>query len=423
MRSKNCMGCNRIVSIRRGTATVAHFSQSRFSGPQRKTRGSALTSQMNMRTGILFAIGLSWCAGPLCSFPQSESAALQMSVEDHGSVPPLNPWFTCIHDLEHRPYDKRKTQHCLDSILSHPEIEKGTFARSKDIVTFSLESPTLVVTDLDLDVPPGELARFHELFSANEAVNGDALHVGEPYTRRRETQVWFGMDLFLRSEGRRAGVSRTLRLDYSKKTAQIDYRVRDAPRHEPEPLGPPFGAPCKVLNANFNGFDSDDLTPVEYIRQHMKTKWLGCFSENDLREDEEVLKKLPFLKESKISVVGSGSSRDFGFHFRSDPIPIAKVTVHGYGLLAGLSEASIPMLAIHVGDTYSTTRFDEQAASLKNAYEKADRQLKLFTDVGITPKGEATLDFSLVAYPDDIVYIGGKAYDVTSKWNGPYVPD
>jgi hypothetical protein len=344
-------------------------------------------------------------------------------VEERGSVPPVNPWFTCIHELEHKPYDKTKTQQCLDSVLSHPEIEKGTFSRSKDVVTFSLESPTLVVTDLDLDVPPGELARFHQLFSANEAVNGDALHVGEPYTRRRETQVWFGMDLFLRSEGRRAGVNRTLRLDYSKKTAQVDYRVWDAPRHEPEPLGPPFGAPCKVLNANFNGFDWDDLTPVQYIQQQMKTKWLGCFSENDLREDEELLKKMPFLKESKISVSGSGSSRDFAFHFRSNPIPIVKVTVHGYGLLAGLSQADIPTLAIHVGDTYSASRLNEQAASLKNAYEQADRQLKLFTNVGITPKGEATLDFSLVAYPDDIVHVGGKAYDVTSKWDGPYVPD
>jgi len=377
---------------------------------------------MSVRDSCFQFPGFIFGAFPSCCFPQSESA-LRTSVEDHGSVPPVNPWFSCIHELEHKPYDKMKAQRCLNAVLSHPEIEKGTLSRSKNLVTFSLESPALVVTDLHLDVPPGELARFHELFSANEAVNGDALHVGEPYTRRRETQVWFGLDLFLRSEGRRTGVSRTLRFDYSKKTAQVDYRVWDAPRHEPEPLGPPFGEPCKVLNANFNGFDWDDLTPVRYIRQQMKTKWLGCFSENDLREDEELLKKIPFLKESKISVSGSGSSRDFGFHFRSNPIPIVKVTVHGYGLLAGLSEVDVPPLAIHAGDTYSTSQTSRQAESLKNAYEKADRHLKVFVDVGVTPKGEATLDFSLLAYPDDIVYVGDKAYDVTSKWNGPYVPD
>src|SRR5262249_43322729 len=209
-----------------------------------------------------------------------------------GSVPPVNPWFDCIHELEDKSYNKTKTQQCLNSILSHPEIEKGKFSRRKKLVTFTLESPTLLVTDLDLDVPPGELAKFHELFNANEAVNGEALHVGEPYTRQRESQAWFGMDLFLRSQGHRAGVSRTLRLDYSKKTAQVEYRVWDGPRREPEPLGPPFDPPCKVLNANFNGFDWDDFTPVEYVRHQMKTKWLGCFSEDDLREDEARLQKI-----------------------------------------------------------------------------------------------------------------------------------
>ena len=147
----------------------------------------------------------------------------------------------------------------------------------------------------------------------------------------------------------------------------------------------------------------------------------GVLSEDDLREDEELFRKMAFLKESKISVSGSGSSRDFAFHLRSNPIPIVKVTVHGYGLLAGLAEADIPALGIHIGDTYSASRLNEQAASLKKAYEQEDRQLKLFTNVGISTKGEATLDFSLVAYPDDIVYVGGKAYDVTSKWDGPYV--
>jgi hypothetical protein len=28
-----------------------------------------------------------------------------------------------------------------------------------------------------------------------------------------------------------------------------------------------------------------------------------------------------------------------------------------------------------------------------------------------------------LAYPDDVVHIDGKSYDVTSKWKGPYIPD
>lgn len=376
-----------------------------------------------MRTGTLLAIGLIFCAGPPCCFPQSDPAGLRTWVEDRGSVPPVNPWFACIHQLERKPHDKRRAQECLDSLLSHPEIEKGriSFRRYKheDLLTFHLQSPKLIVSNMEFGVAAGDLAKVHELLAAN----GNALHPGEPYERQREGSSWLVLDMLLRSQGRRAGVTRTLYLDYDKKTAQVVYKIWEGPPGEPERLVPPYAEPCPIMNANFNGFDWDDLTPVEYIRQQMKTKWLGCFSENDLREDEELLKKIPFLKESEISVSGSGSSRDFAFHFRSNPVPIVKVTVYGYGLLAGLSEADIPALAIHVGDTYSTSRLNKQSASLKKAYEQADRQLKVFTDVGITPNGEATLDFSLVAYPDDTVYVGGKAYDVTIKWDGPYVPD
>lgn len=145
----------------------------------------------------------------------------------------------------------------------------------------------------------------------------------------------------------------------------------------------------------------------------MKTKWLGCFSEKALREDEDRLKRMPFLKESKIFVSGSGNARDFGFHFRSEPIPIAKVTVHGYGLLSGISEADIQSLTVHLGDTYSQSRVHEQENSLEKAYERPDWQLKTFTDVQISPEGKASLDFSLLAYPDETVYVNDKAYDVT----------
>ena len=378
-----------------------------------------------MRIRLFFALYLLCCGSSTCCSAQSQSL-LHVWTEMQGSVPPVNPWFDCVAELKDKPYDKTKAQQCLDSILAHPEIGKGSFSldRESGLLTFRFDAPTLIVTDLDLEVPAGELARFHELFNANEAVNGEALHIGKPYTRQRETQVWFGMDLFLRSEGRRTGVSRTLRFDYSKKTVQVAYRLWDAPRQEPQPLGPPFGPRCPVLNANFPCFDvGDDLTPLQYIRQQMKTKWMGCFSENDVREDEELFKKMSFLKESKISVSGSGGSRSICLHFRSNPIPIAKVTVHGYGLLDGLTDADIPPLALHAGDIYSSSRTNQQAESLKHAFEKPDQQLKVFVDFGITPNGEATLDFSLLAYPDDVVHIDGKSYDVTSKWKGPYIPD
>jgi hypothetical protein len=331
-------------------------------------------------------------------------------------VPPVLQWFECMGELEHKAYSKAKAQACLDSILSHPEIETGAIAfdKHKKLLTFSLKSSTLTVSDVDFGVSAGELARFHELLTINEAVNGKALHIGEPYERERDFQSWFVLDLLSRSQGRRTGISRTLHLDYEKNTAHVTYKIWEGPPGEPDQLVPPFAPPCPILNGNFNGFDWDDLTPVGYIYQQMKTKWLGCFSDADLREDEAHLKKLPFLKESKISVTGSGNSRDFSFHFRSNPIPITKVTVHGYGLLDNLSAPDISSLEIHPGDTYSETRLRQQEESLKKSSQRADSQLKVFTDVQIDAEGKAILDFIVLAYPDDVVYVNDKPYDVTN---------
>jgi hypothetical protein len=360
---------------------------------------------------VLAVVGLLLSTLAFRSYAQSTD--LRTWLDEQGSVPPVHQWFGCLRQLERKPRDKRKAQECLDSLLSHPEIEKGriSFKRYKheDLLTFHLQSPKLIVSDVELGVAAGDLAKLHELL----VVNGNALRQGEPYERLREGSSWVVLDMLLRSQGRRAGVTRTLHMDYDKKTAQVAYKIWEGPPGEPERLVPPYAEPCPILNANFNGFDWDDFTPVGYVRQQMKTKWLGCFSEADLRDDEDRLKRMTFLKESKISVSGSGDSRDFGFHFRSSPIPVAKVVVNGYGLLGGLSEADIPALAIHAGDIYSQSRVGDQEKSLEGSYQRPDWQLKVFTDVQITPDGEAVLIFSLLAYPDDTVYVNDKAYNVT----------
>ena len=359
----------------------------------------------------LAVIGFLLSASP--SRSHAQSTGLRTWVDEQGSVPPVHQWFACVKQLEHKPRDKRKAQECLDLLLSHPEIEKGriTYKRYKhdDLLTFHLQSAKLIVSDIDLGVGAGDLAKVHELLAAN----GHALQPGSSYERYHEGSSWLVVDLLLRSQGRRAGVSRTLHLDYAKGTAQVVYKIWEGPPGVPERLLPPYAEPCPILNANFNSFDWDDFTPVEYVRQQMKTKWLGCFLEADLREDEEKLKRMAFLKESKISVGGSGPYRNIGLHFRCNPIPITKVMVHGYGLLDGLTEANIPSLAIHTGDTYSNSRVGAQKESLEELYKRPNWQIKVFSDVKITPEGEAILDFSLLAYPDDTVYINDKAYDVT----------
>src|SRR5215472_9357988 len=55
-----------------------------------------------MRLCISLSVGLVLCTGPTCCFPQSDSG-LRTWTDDRGSVPPVNPCFTCINELEQKP--------------------------------------------------------------------------------------------------------------------------------------------------------------------------------------------------------------------------------------------------------------------------------------------------------------------------------
>ena len=98
-------------------------------------------------------------------------------------------------------------------------------------------------------------------------------------------------------------------------------------------------------------------------------------------------------------------------HLHGKPIPISKVTVRGYGLLSGLSESDVPPLIIHAGDTYSRSDTSNQLQLLENSFSTGERRVKVFSDVQITTTGEAELDFSILAYPHDLVYIDGMRFD------------
>ena len=374
-------------------------------------RGQAILP--SMRNGytpraLLAACFLSILASPSCAQSGRE---LDAWVESHGSVPPVPAWFSCVRELDRQPYDKVKSQACLRSILSHPEVLKGRVSlhhyKLRDTLIFNLESPSLSVTDVDLGIAAADLAQIHELL----AINGNALRPGEGYEEAKEKSTRVVLDLLLRSQGRRAGVSKTVHLDFNKKIAQVGFKIWEGPADNPQMLVPPYAEPCKIMNGFFNWTDADDLSPVHFVEGHMKTKWCGCFSDADFRDDAAALKEMKFLKEANISVAGSGNMRSISVHLRGGQIPIAHVSVRGYGLLEGLVERETPPLTIHPGDIYSRSAAWNLEKLLQESFAKDGRQVRVFSDVEVSPTGDATLTFSILAYPDDAIHVNDVQYD------------
>jgi hypothetical protein len=351
---------------------------------------------------------LSISARPGCA--QSERD-LEINVESHGSVPPIPDWFHCVGELDKKTYDKVKTRACLQSILSHPEALKGKVSlhhyKVRDVLTLRVEWPSLTVTDVDLGIAPADLARVHELL----AINGRALQPGSTYEFTGEASSALVLDLLLRSQGRRAGISRTVSLDYNKRTAQVKFKIWEGPPGNTDPLVPPYVESCKIMNGYFNWSDADDLSPVSFVERRMKTKWCGCFSETDVQEDLAMLKGMKFLSDPDILVEGSGGQRSVSVRLRGHPIPISDITVRGYGLLEGQVDSAVPPLAIHAGDTYSRSASRNVAQLLKKTFMKDGRQVRVFTDVEVRTDGTANLEFSVLAFPDDLVYVNGVEFN------------
>jgi hypothetical protein len=345
--------------------------------------------------------------------PAQSRREITLYYDERGSVPPVPQWFSCVWALDGKPYDGVKSQGCLDSILAHPEFESGKLSlkhyKKADVLTFHLRSPSLIVSGVDLGISAREIAQVQEFL----AINGNALRQGETYEHVREAMTRMVLDLHLRSQGRQAGISRTVHLDYAKKTAQVAFRIWEGPQGIAQPLVPPYAEQCKILNGFFNWTDADDLSPVSFVEREMRTKWCGCFSEADVQNDLAALKEMKFLKEANISVEGSGNVRSVSVHLRGQAIPIADVRVRGYGLLEGLKESEIPPLTIHTGDSYSNSAIRNLERILEKSFAKDGRQVQVFSDVQVSAKGEASLNFGVLAYPDDFVYVNGSPFDST----------
>lgn len=165
------------------------------------------------------------------------------------------------------------------------------------------------------------------------------------------------------------------------------------------------------MTANFNWLDVDDLAPESFLERTIRTKWLGCYSDADIQLDTEQLNRMKFLKEARISVEGSGDSRSITMHIRGNPISIAEVKVRGYGLLDGLRESDLPPLTIHPGDIYSRSKTSALGQLLARSFPMRERQVMVYSDVEINEQGKAELNFSVLGYPDDVVYLDGERFD------------
>jgi hypothetical protein len=339
--------------------------------------------------------------------------------EGQSSLPPVPGLYSCVLELEGRPYVEEEASSCLQSILKIPYFDGGrvetTHTGSGTILNFILRAPALRLTHVNLGIPATWMQDFIQYSEKKYPI----LHEGDSYNSNRDGNTSVTLRGFMESKGERVVVSRTIYLDYITKTAKVDFHIARAPG------GTPFNFPatsetdCAVHVRSFLELDIDDFTPLPLVESMSRTRFSYCFLDSVVQGDEDRLRKTGIFKAASYSVSGSGDSRDISLNIRTKPLEIIEVNVHGHGQLSDEGIKMRPRLEFRANQVYHRSNAQRAGDELKAFYSRPDNQVKVFEDDEIVSRDKIRVTFHVVVGSKDEVIIDGKMIEGGMLNSGP----
>jgi hypothetical protein len=329
-----------------------------------------------------------------------------------GSIPPLPALYSCVGELNGKPYRPTQAESCLHSILASGyfingrlDVESGS---PHVIVRFVLEAPPLIIKTLNFVVEDA----IREQMLSWIGKTGQTISAGEVYVDRRDQRTADILNMFFWNIGKRVGVTSNVNLDYRSGTAEVSYRISMGPAMVPVRALPPFNPQCRITIGSFSLTDIDDYTAEALVEKMTETHAFGCFDARGISSDTQVLQNSNLFQEARYDVVKKGPSRDVSVHIRGKHLKVRQVRVVGYGLLAGSSfENEIPPY-LKSGDVYRRSDAGALLDYLKNKYAAPTQNVEVYEDEDLTPDNQLLVTFQILAYDMDTVTINGKEFRV-----------
>lgn len=368
---------------------------------------------MNMKSLWILLKGCLLAAGMLACFRVCAAQDITIALREikvNGSEPPsFNEWHGCVDGLRGSSYTKESAQACLNSILKTRyfvggKIETSPYGTDSVKLEFVLDAPSLILTKVDLYAPADDIERLRQWLAADR----DALQTGDVYQRGRELGTWHRIDNFYKFEGRSAGISERLNLNYEDKTAQLSYTVFEGPHIPKVSLISPDDPPCKELIGVFNMTGLDDFVPTPLVDRLIKVHGFSCLDEKLLSVDRETLRKTNLFQDVKYSIAGSADYREVSVSIVGKPLRIGDVSVNGYGRASGLVPPNPDRLRLRSGEIYSRSDASEDMDYLKELYSKAGESVDIIEDEGILPGNELLLKYNVLVYDQNEIFVDGQ---------------
>ena len=366
--------------------------------------------QFNPRRLAPFTLCLSLFAPALAG--QQVSQTMKGWYEAKGSAPPYAV-FPCIDNLSGRQYSKTGIQDCLKIISTKPYVKRARVRESKRgnpgeiLVTFSVQTRDLVVTQLAFEMDTGE-AELREWLSRNAAT----LLEGQPYSTAAEAVTWEGIRQFYRTRGILVIATPTVNLDYETGTARVKFAITRGPQIPVEGAFPPYGKSCDDIIWGVDESEIDTHVPREYVESKITLiSGYVCYSSDAAQRDVEALKALQFLNSVTVTYSDDPPRHQVSYKLQGKPLHVRVAKVDGFGASAECLAAASQKLTI-AGEIYRQSAVDHLVRELQ---EEVCKQPGNWVEVRVEerPVDDSQVDvtFNLVVSPRQAIIINGSKVD------------
>ncbi|HKM67176.1 MAG TPA: hypothetical protein VJX70_08425 [Candidatus Acidoferrum sp.] len=328
----------------------------------------------------------------------------------HGSAPPGEKIFSCIRELNGKPYSNLSVEECLKEISAKSFVQQAWIRNynSEDNriqVDFSVKTRLLKVEELTFDMKTEEEAELWEWLMKNPST----LRVGGSYTLDAESRTWEGVRQFYRTRGVSVAVTPTEILDYDAGKARLNFRIILGPAIPSEAAFPPYGKRCNDLVVGTDESQVDENVPRIYVESKIELiRGYPCFTPEVAQRDIDSLKALPILESVAVEYTGGPGDRKVSYKLKGKPLTIRHVTLRGFGSPTPCLETAKTELCTKPGAIYQRSVAEHTARDLE---ERLCARPGYWTEVTEQdePLGDNQIDvtFNVLVDPPQTLIING----------------
>ena len=359
---------------------------------------------------LIFFVAICFLPLPLCG--SAATKTMRAAVLTEGSVPPAQVLYTCVHQLDNKPFSDQQINDCAAKLAAiHFLRDVKVRTRETDDwwnVEFVLTAKSLTLDELKIDSFDNQQIGIMKMLALNE----NNLRVGGIYSPPAEESTYQGIRQFYRAKGKLVGVVPKVTLNFDQGKAGILFTVVEGPTIPFYPLIPPYGESCSDRVMSISWFRSDDGLPLELIESGLALSYpFSCFSEALAQRDKSYLSKMPILSGALVDYSGPVGSRHIEYKLKAKPLKVEQTNLRGFGNIPSDLQNTDPTLlsnlSLRTGDFFSHNAATKSVDYLKKKFSRDRFWTEIIVQEELLGQDAIRVTYSVLVFPLQTVIVDG----------------